>query len=134
MGKINEKADFATFPVSVADNGKGIANIIGATGAGTSFAMPAYWIGRNLRVRAEGSAFKVSVSVGAKTLVFAQSSPPSAVVVTAGYPVGAGETMPDGIVPVGCTHFNYVAQGTGDLHFFVSEPEDVINQGPEAIA
>jgi hypothetical protein len=52
--------------------------------------------------------------------------------VTAGWPLADGETTPDGIVPMDAGYFNYIAQGTGDLYFCVTEPEDVIADGRAA--
>lgn len=138
MPNIYAKEAFATFPLGFADTatdkGRGVANVLGATGAGTSFVIPEYWKGRFLRVKAKRSAFRVSVSVGAKTLVFAQASPPTAIVDTAGYPIDDGETLADGIVSKSATHFNYVAEGTGDLFFTVTEPTNATNDGAESIA
>lgn len=126
MAKVSTKADFATFPVGIADtSGKGISNRLGVTGAGTSFAIPDYWKGRYLRVTAIGADFRVNVTNGAQTLVFAVSSPPDNTVATCGYPILSGTSSPDGIVPMSATHFNYVTSGTGDLFFTVTEPENV---------
>ena len=126
MADIETKAAYATFPVGYDDDGSGhgISNILSATGVGQSFPIPSYWIGRFLRVRAERRAFRVSTTAGAKTLVFAQASPPSNPVDAAGWPVGAGETLADGVVHAGTTHFNYVAESTGDLFFTVTEPAE----------
>jgi hypothetical protein len=131
MSKIQSKSAFATFPMGKASStGEGISNRLGVTGAGTSFAIPAFWKGRNLRVTALRADFKVSVTATAQVLVFAQSSPPDNAVATCGYPLLAGTTSPDGIVPMDAGFFNYVTDGTGDLFFTITEPESVLEDGP----
>lgn len=130
--KVSAKAAFATFPLGTVAAGKGISNRIGVTG-NNSFVIPDYWKGRYLRVKARKSAFSVNVSVGAKTIVFTQASTPGAEVDTAGWIIENGETSPDGIVPKEATHFNWAAEGTGDLIFCITEPENVVADGPEVI-
>lgn len=123
---LSAKANFAAFPLGAdSTDGHGISNRLNVAAA-SNFPVPLHWKGRYLRVKARKSAFVVSVTTAAKTLAFAQSSPPDNAVDEAGWPVEAYETLPDMLVPTDASlFFNYAPEGTGDLFFAVIEPDSV---------
>lgn len=127
---LSAKSDFASFPRGAdGTDGHGISNRLNVSAA-ASFAVPAHWKGRYLTVKARKSAFVVSMTPAARTLVFAQASPPDNAVDEAGWPVESFETMPDRLVPNEETlFFNYCPEFTGDLFFVVSEPDVVSLDG-----
>jgi hypothetical protein len=123
---LSAKANLGMFPRGAdSTDGHGISNRLNVSAA-ANFPVPEHWKGRYLTVKARKSAFVVSMTPVAKSLVFAQSSPPDNAVDEAGWPVEAYETMPDRIVPNETDlFFNYAPEGTGDLFFVVSEPDVV---------
>lgn len=111
--QIEHKAAAVKFPVSAADSDAltGVARYASAT-SNTSVAIPSKLRGRFVRVVSVGVNTRVSVSVGAHTLVYAQTANLGTGSTASGATCANGSAV-EGIIPGNCTYINFISDNTG---------------------
>lgn len=109
MSTVENKAAALLFPVSAADATglRGIARYASLT-SNQSIAIPSEMRGRFIRFVSVGCNTRVSVSVGAHTLVYATTAALGTGSVASGATVATGLFV-EGIIPKDCTYINFIS-------------------------
>jgi hypothetical protein len=111
--QVEHKAAALKFPVSAADSTAltGVARYASAT-SNTSVALPSLLRGRFVRVVSVGVNTRVSVSIGAHTLVYNTNTNLGTGSTASGATCASGGSI-EGIIPGDCTYINFISDNTG---------------------
>jgi hypothetical protein len=126
-GLIEGKASALMFPVSAADATglRGVHRYASST-SNQSIALPTGMRSRFIRVMADGCDVRVSVSVGAHTLVYAQTAALGTGSTASGATIKSGGYL-EGLVPSDCTHINFICSaGSEEVEIYCTEVPNLV--------